>query len=339
MNRAINFITQICISLAFLIATASCHSLYSFETLMPAKYTLPGNIDTLLIVSGVRPNNWTDSTYISNDFLREGIVFIDNRITLVVPTIAYTELNAYQYIPVKVHNKIIDSEIVPYIADSLCSAYHANAILLLDSLDLKITHTPVRPDNLENYNNQDEYYIKSNATGRCKWALISRTGHRREFEPYNKSIEGASDLFELKTHRVISYEISKELATQMAADLTPSWTKIERFAFYSHNRKFIDAIDLLEQENFKASRDLLYSIYENSHKKNRFRAAIDISLTYEREGNIDAAAIWCSKALDILDEFHGMKSEKEYCNELFGMLEARKKDLLRLDRQMTKRKH
>lgn len=355
MKGTATLFTQICILFSLLFATASCKTVYTFESLSPAKYTLPQGVDTVLIVCGVPPAVWSDTAQCSSPIKKAEIVDAEIKFPFVTTSILYSEMNKYGFLPAKLHKYILEAERIPALADSLCRANNTNAIMVLSSISYKRTDKLyadgeklyVVKQYIDEYTNDPDLFADSTTlvTATCQWTFVTPNGNSRQFETITTSpywgkpndISLSMSYNPIPGDRQTCFAAASDLSFKMVGELTPSWIKVNRFLFYSQKKSFLNAMDMISLNQWNEARALLSSIFENGRTRNKVHAALDMSLSFEKEGDIDAASIWCSKALDILDSAKFLKFEREYAKELFNMLEIRKNEIARLDKQMNKR--
>lgn len=333
-------ITIVIVGLIALFTVSSCRSHQTFEVLAPATYTLPPSIDTMLIVCCSEGQVWTDTSNISDPAVRARIANSERRLSNIICSVLFAQMNNDGFIPVKIHNKVVPFELLPSVAGHLCRENNTNCILVQKDVDYHKT--------IEVINAGIGLFIgQTTVTGSANFAFMTPDGAYMDFKPIEYNDTVFTEAYSVKAAAGKSpssdesvFNFGMEVADNLASMLTPGWRQERRWFFSLPSYRFASIADLMEKSKYDEARELLYNIYESGRRKNRLRAALNISLTYEKEGNIDMAAIWCSKAMDMINNDKAFEKavckDENYVNTLFAILEKRKQEILLLDRQMKK---
>ena len=124
--------------------------------------------------------------------------------------------------------------------------------------------------------------------------------------------------------RVSEHDILKEAsswaAVKMANKLVPNWSKSERLYFHGGNIEMRDADVYVREGDWKEAQATWKGLYDRLKKgKTKAKAAYNIALSYEMEGNIEEAEKWvhiASKYVDPASEENMIF--KQYLSELVG---------------------
>lgn len=335
-----SYTTILVACLCAVFAASSCRTHQIFEVLAPATYTLPSSIDTMLIVCCDEPQVWTDTNTIADPAVRARIANSERRLPSIICSVLYAQMNSDGYIPVKFYNKVVPFEQLPYLANRLCRETNTNCILAQKNVNYTRS--------IEVINAGIAVFIGQTVVkGSSGFSFMTPDGNYMDFAPVEYNDTVFTEAYSVKAAAGKSpssdesiFNFGMEVADQLASMLTPGWRQEHRWLFALPSYRFASIADLIEKSQYDEARELLYNVYDNGRRRNRLRAALDISLTYEMEGNIDMAAIWCSKAMDIINndkEFENVVCrEDNYVNNLFAILQKRKTEILLLDRQMKK---
>lgn len=333
---------QVALSLVALFSLASCRTAYHFEALTPAYYTLPQNIDSVLVVNTCPPTLWTDTS--AYDKKSAAIIaHAEKHMPMMLGTMMSNFLNQESFLPSKIYPKTISFEELKDTAFYLCRNNNANALLVLKDMDYKVKSTAKKKESglprwMEPiYNLSDIAYIKAS------WVLMFPSGASKNFEIISDSIVldidcNYSDIeLLIPAPRERIFYAASRVCDVFTSQITPYWRTCNREIFFSHKNKFTDAMIAIESNKWEDAKKILHEIYLNDNKKNKIRAALDLSLAYEREDDIDASLIWLFKAQELLDNKHRfIKHEKEYAKNLLPLLLKRKEEIKKLDKQMNK---
>lgn len=109
------------------------------------------------------------------------------------------------------------------------------------------------------------------------------------------------DLSSRISEKELMQEASKHVASVMANKIVPYWETTNRIYFDGGGVEMRDAGVYVNEGNWNEARELWIQLYERYKKGNiKFRAAFNISLSYEMTGEIDKAIEWLSKASELV---------------------------------------
>ena len=324
----------------------SSFSEMNFEVLRPAGYSFPPEIKSVVVVdnSKVFPD-----TNVNVIMLDDAIIKIDtNKVvdysssvinaikeellsrmffdTVYVDTIQYKIIGNRAPL-----DKLSNTQI-----QDICEKYKADAIVSLDAY---------RYANDINIKTSSDYFYSSyDASAINYWRVYNCTDmsvmniHLQKdtifWDGFGSSVN--SSLVAFIDFDKATHEIGLYLSYQMADYLVPYWEEVTRNLYTSGNMHFLNATDWVNKDNWKEAEKTWNYIYENSSKKAKIKASLNLALSLERRGEIDEARNWTSKAYTLLSE---MKSEtktrlKIYVFYYHEDLKKRKKEYEKLVEQL-----
>lgn len=333
---------RVALALVALHTFTSCRTAYHFEALTPAYYTLPQNIDSILIVNACPPTIWTD-TSIYDQKTAATIVHAEKHLPKMLGTILGNNLIQDSFLPCKIYAKTISFEMLKDTAFYICHDYNADALLVLKDMNYKVSTTAVKTNPQTPKWIEPTYDITDIAHIKASWTLMFPSGANRDFEEISDSVICRVEcefpyMNEcLPTPRERAFWASSRICDVFTKQLTPYWRTCNREIFYSHKNNFTDALLAIESSKWEDAKKILHDIYLTDRKKNKVRAALDLSLAYEKEDDIDAALIWLFKAQEVLDNIQGsLRHERQYAKNLLPLLQKRRNEVKKLDKQMQK---
>lgn len=335
-----SYIFTVIIAFTILVSLFSCRSHQTFEVLVPAPYTLPHSIDTMLVVCCNEGMVWTDTSAIAKPEERTQVANSELRIPAVMGSVIFSQMNGDGFIPVKLYSKVTPFEHLPSVADILCRESNTNCILALKDINY----------NKEAYvlkGGMGFYYCQTVVKGSADFSFMTPDGEYMNFKPveyfdtvFTVDYSEKDALENAPTCNESTFSFCTSVADQMVSLITPGWEQEHRWIFALPSYRFATIANLINSGSYPEARELLYRLYENGRRKNRLRAAINISLTYEMEGDINMAGLWCSKAMDIINSNKKLERsvcrDENYVDTIFSSLEKRKREILTLDRQMRR---
>ncbi|MDO4462165.1 MAG: DUF6340 family protein [Bacteroidia bacterium] len=328
-----------------IITLSSCRSSYRFDTLKPAPYTLPKSVDTILIANCVPSTIWSDTSKFDKK-LANDIVNSEKHLPKMLCTMASTTISQDMYLYSKIFTRSISLSNLCELADTICSTNNCDAILALRDLEYKVEcDTTIVSNTL----NETHFYVEYKA----QWCMVFPNGIYKDLDIIADTTafndlhlflkNGEVVMNEYYDNNIVSqvnpmryaYLASEDIADNLSAQLTPAWETKERTLFYTPCFNFQSSLEAIKNNDWEKARATLYSIYEKDRTRNKIRAALDLSLSFEREDNIKAALIWCFKAQDLIK--NNKSTMGEYAKDLSASLEKRLAELKKLDKQMQRK--
>ena len=307
---------------------------YKFEILRPAYYTLPQDIDTLLVVSCVPGIESFDSTKV---YESKKAIITAKRVLSMPKALCKSfaiEFNKAEYIPSKFYTgSMIPFESLCLHADTLCRNNNVQGIIALKDFKYREIVSG------KQLYSETEVLTINNIT----WAFVSPTGAYQDLEQRADTISwtypielNSNIITDLPDEKEKLYTVVTNSSEKSAYLLTPAWQTITRIILSSRSTNMMAAAQWVEKNDWTNARNHWLNVMATGTPRDKARASLDIALDYERTDKIDSAAIWCSKAIDILatTEGHGMNEESDYANRLFKVFMKRIDERQILNKQM-----
>ncbi len=126
-------------------------------------------------------------------------------------------------------------------------------------------------------------------------------------------------------------EIADYVADDVFRILTPYWEPIERLYYVTGNVQLKLAGDDVKADRWDAAAELWQDTYEKGSNLNRFRAAVNMSLYNEKDGNNREALKWVQHAKEAYNKVTIVQSEyeRDYLNALERSLRVRIQEMER----------
>jgi hypothetical protein len=135
-------------------------------------------------------------------------------------------------------------------------------------------------------------------------------------------------------------DLADNVGVRTADMLIPVWQRVYRRIYVTTDPRSTAASSWVDKNKWQEARNLWVDIYMNDKSApERVRAALNVALSYEREDDSQQAALWCSKALDLIeaaspDVMKSLASEQRHANAMFNYLVERMNQQATLDKQM-----
>jgi len=227
-------------------------------------------------------------------------------------------------------------ELSEYQIKSICDKYKADAVLSLEAYvygtELEIEKFP------------DIYYSTMAVHGFNYWRMYDVM----ESEPiltdmqkdtiywYDEGGSLESSIYRLPNLQDANTEFAFYMGDEFSRLLVPDWERIERQLYIKGNSYFVAANDWLGKGNLNEARKLWNYIYENGKDLEKARAAHNIAVTFEREGNIQDALMWSYRSYTVYNQV--LKAlyvdEKTDAQNYYVYLTHRKNEIKKLDEQV-----
>nr|WP_319399480.1 DUF6340 family protein [uncultured Carboxylicivirga sp.] len=331
---------------AVLAACTSSGSLVSYEVLRPAKYTIAPEIKSVVLINNSLVYDrkdvhvaeidgetqvidtmiyagYPDSLLLSLEYSLMQKSFFD---TVYLDTTHYkTELKG---------NPI--GKLSQQVIDSVSKKYDADAVL---SLEAYVYGTKV-----DVKKSPDMYYSTMGVHGYNYWRMYDCQTSNVLLEDLQADTiywygDGPSlDLSLLGFPTVVdaNAEFAFYMGDEFSRKIVPEWEVIERQLYVEGNGYFVAANDWLGKNNPEEARKLWGYVYENGKDIDKCRAAHNIAVTLEREGDIDNALVWAYKSYELykLMTKENRKLEVQDATNYYVYLTHRKKEIEKLDKQV-----
>lgn len=320
---------------------SGCTSVYTsavrYETLTPAKYTLPQFVEKVVVLNATEPTLKVDVTQLYLNGKPQSSVSHNYELTQRYTQTIVNELNKSGYITAEVDTLNYRSNWLTDNIASICEAHAAQAVISIDTLNVYIKS--------DISNSEGFYFVDYIITIKTSGTFHLADGSYKKFEPsFTGALNYKTD--EYSTLQDCTKDINKQFnddilnnAIIFAQDLVPTWEEVSREYYSGNNVSFIAAAEWVSKGNWDEAKNIWGNMYQNTKDINSARAALNIAISYEYNGDIENAAIWCAKAIDRsklakAKEFD--KDEQSYFDNYFKLLLKRKNDIEILDKQMKK---
>ncbi len=322
--------------LAALTATAcstASYTSYNIDILRPAYYTLPQGIGRLLVVNAAPLTNTSDP--LINGANNDQLAYL-RKIPDMICTFTASGVNRAGYTETVIENRRWTPEALPSVADSLCRANNCDAIIALTHCNYATEFIP------SEYGEMVCALLL--AISSTQMRIVMPDGSGQDFEANNDTLEWSfcdvstdALVTKLPRYNEVYFSIAETVGERYTQQIVPTWETVTRYMLSSEKRKMQDAVRWASRGNWDNARDLWVENFKIATGADRARTAYNIALYYEHESQIDEAAIWCSKALDIYNNKLGrsVKNENELAQKLFEDLVQRQADVKQLDKQLA----
>lgn len=319
------------ISAIILTACASApHAVYTFDQLKPAKYDLPGR--SILLVDMVEDIDLKDSTYWKE---RELDSTVPKTADIVLALIG-NRINNTGYAKTTICTKRVQYDWLKKNGRLLVEEMGAEGILAIKKCDISLVS--------EVFEGQEALArIYTGIEIDTEMSIFDRMGRETVITPRRDSIDWDIDDFgdqtsaTYKNHYFSSCNIVSDLC---ASELLPNWSTVEREVWGNTSREMTEACRSVEQGNWERAKDIFANLYQNGDESEKVYAAYDIALYYESIDNSMEAAMWFSKAIDMINSSEKlkekMKDDLESIEKMFGYQLEREKEKKILNKQTGK---
>jgi len=331
-KTSITYSIMLVVSLMFASCGTTSYKPYSFEQLRAADYTLPQNVNNIVI--SVTNDNFIDADI---TYGRDGNTSGQERkayakyIPAMMCTVLSDAINKSEYLKASVSSSPIIDTLSIQERDSIFKASHADAMIMVKKC---VYRSQLMKDR---WGKEIDHMTTSLST---ELQFVLPNGATRNFQTLNDTITWwlAYEDDQFPSYKQLYYSISEQSGQHFAALLLPSWEKRQRSLLGSNSSKMRDAISWTERDDWEKARDIWADVVKSGGIQDQARAAINMGLYYEREDNELESAMWFSKALDILQnnsKCKKMKEETKMAQNLFNRAIDRQHEKVRLDKQMS----
>lgn len=296
------------------------------ETLKPAVFNIPDSVKSLGIFNLV-PNKMSNLLF---QYYSKGRILSDSALNYVKISEECTNAVASSLEKEKYFTKIRNlNDSVQYIKNetshrNLFQKLGVDALLFLDSIDYKV---------MELNEMASMFY---NQAG-LRWSLYFKNDSLSYW--YSQTDTLAFDEFDLarvKGYRnklkTIVESSSEYLGKAFASKVVPSWIPVERMYYLSNNAEMIKAQTFAEKGEWLRAAEIWSKLTKNENKKMASKAAYNMALCCEMEGNMEAAIDWAVRSFSMLKEENEVHQNN--CQRYINLLAMRRKEIEKLNRQV-----
>ncbi|NPA36743.1 MAG: hypothetical protein GXO47_07830 [Chlorobi bacterium] len=328
-------------------AGCSSYSELNYEILRPAKYSVPPEIKTVVLVdnSVVFPDTNVNVIRVGDEIVKVDTTKVQDYTKFVLNTV-WEELGNRHFFDTvfidSIHYKMISKrgpveKLSQKQIAEICNKFGVDAIVSLDAY--RYTNN-IKVNDMGDY----EYYSTYDASAIHLWRIydchsgnIMNVHLQKDtifWEGYgnslNQSLAGFPS-FSDATHAIGSY-----LAYKYVDYVAPHWEEVTRRLYTSGNMNFLNATEWLNKGNWVEAEKIWNYIYRNGPEKARIKAALNLAVAFERKGNIKQAYEWAHKAYSILAEKEGSDNSgfKRYIIDLYTQMAVRMNEIKKLEEQL-----
>ncbi len=343
MNRSIAYF------LSLLLLLSSCASVSRqqvvFDVLRPAAYTLPTWADSIIVVEAVENPQMSDVTIDATNQLARGLAESGQaRMPYTICKAVANEIAKSGYMKVVQHMPHVAQDVFADTVNKLLSGSQNTIVLALTKLNSNSTVGISRVEDEDGDMVDCATLVCATAS---QFTLVAQGGVSQPLEERNDTLLFVSCGSSLSTivkglpQITDRYTEQGQDVGQKTADmLIPVWTRVRRNIYTTNNKNMAAAATWVSKNNWDEARNLWTDTYMNSQTiENRIFSALNIALSYEREDLPEEAALWCSKALDMLETANAdtkkeMTSVGKHAQSMFTYLLRRTEQKSLLDKQM-----
>ncbi len=319
-------------AIAFGLTLSACNSIsytpYTFEQLRAADYTLPSDVRKV-VVSSCAQINVADSTYYntSPSYNAERMQYA-NYMPAFVSAVLADKLNQSSYLQAEIDAQYHTYDSLLSNAATICNTHNADAMLIVTNC------------NYSGYvampNEEDVVMISAMQTN---LQFVTPQGQTRSFETQHDTLTWLlNEENKFPPYKEIYYSIAEQTGIHIAIQIVPSWETRKRAIIGTSTRALADATNWTLANEWDKAKDIWASVAQNGTSTDKVCATIDLGLYYERIDDVHEAAMWFSKALDLIEQESKnvtVQSLKPSVEMLFRRSVDRQYEKILLDKQMS----
>lgn len=306
----------------------SCQTMapFYFEQLMPAgvQELPPGKKLLLIDESPSRPIEPLHKVFLNFEYQRDTVFNCDSAATYLLQNLEQRLVNSGHLKSVErpeLTSGSLSSKTIYHLQDSLDCDY----VLILKQYEMKT------------FMNTDGDYVGHNILTAAVWELLET--------PYLNSLSEFLLMDTMSMGNVIFRkdqpfsslpgfeqslpELAGIQAKKVFESLVPDWRQAERYYYIAGNYLIKLAVDRMRQDDWEGAARYWEKAYETGNKVNRYRAAVNLALYYERQDRPALALQWIEKAQAIPETIVFMPEpfEKEMLYNWKFLLRQRQQEL------------
>ncbi len=198
------------------------------------------------------------------------------------------------------------------IIDYLCRKYNAEAVV---SIEGYMYQTNIKVENMFD-GNMYGYLDASSAILYRAYNNIDRSIILKELEhdTISWSVYGSGLNYiaqNLPSLRKSLDELGSYMGEKIADDIAPHWATENRIVYNSGNFYFIQAAEYIRKNNWGEAIKLWKYVYEHSKKKVKARAAYNLALAAEIQGDYESSLYWIKEGLSVMAELGSATAKEE----------------------------
>jgi hypothetical protein len=338
-------------ALLLVLALSACTRNTTLQILQPAQLTLPEHISTVAIVDRSKPSNgWSNffEGLITGEEIGQDRKSRQTAVDGLTNALTRTPRFQVKSTGIEMTGSKAGGRMPPALdwaeVDKICRDYGANAVVTIESFDSDNSrsaqaYTETKKDKTGKNYSVTSYRSKQRTGVRIGWRL---------YDPKSKIIvdEYVTDdylertgsgnteraaLSNLPSQLDVTRDVAYNVGIEYGARIAPIYVNVSR-AYYHKAKGF--KTEMKQAARYLESRDLEKATYHwkriiaaaGENKKAAGRAAYNMAVASEVNGNLDLALEWAQKSWND----YGNKKAREYIN----VIKARKNDARKVDAQM-----
>jgi len=329
-----------------LLTSCSTYKEIDIDVLMPAQYSIPPEIKSVVLVNNSEPyraskiheiiiegeKNYADSVWY-DDFAKTTIDVIEEE--LLFREFFDTVYVYKETLPQDVFNK---KEGLPMAyVDTICRRYNADAVITLEDY-------LYRSKLQFFYGFEGEVIGNLDMSASILWRFNDNFNHNILFQDIQSDTifwqEFGSNLNQV-TKNLPSYksglkDLSIYLGSKAVDYFAPKWNREKRGLYGTQKFEFVMALEYVRLDQWSEAIKLWKSVFDKGKEKQKFMAAYNLSVAAELSGDYESAQVWMMRATDIIKVYpsHRALEEKARLAQYSYTLSKRLKYIEKLKKQV-----
>ncbi len=304
----------------FLISCSSYEQL-SIDTLQPAKYSFQPEIKSVVLVDNslAYRNKGVHSISLPSESYSIDTIWKDDFPKVVLDGLK-NELDHRNFFDtVYVHEVSLrraglsDSTFISWnLIDNLCKKYNAEAVI---SIEGYLYQTNIKVENMFDGN----MYGYLDASSALLYRAYNNLNHSIILKELGKdtiswSVYGSGLTYiaqNLPSLRNSLEDLANYMGQKIADDIAPFWETEKRIFYNSGNLYFLQATEYIRNNNWGEAIKLWKYVFEHSQKKVKARAAYNLALASEVQGDYESSEYWINEGLSVISDLSGGQAKIE----------------------------
>lgn len=329
----------------FLFACKS-HTVITYDILKPAKYTIPPEVKSIVLVNNCYPFvnkdihfieaqgeiNVLDSVYIE--------AFADSVLLSLKESLLMQRFFDTVFLDTSKYNTLLMGKplkkLTNYEVGVICDRYGAEGVLALDGYKYGSKVEAV------DYGGINVAFLDANAS--TFWRFYDRINQDIIFEDLRRdtlywSEEANSTVLAVarlpKIEKAI-IEVGFYVGEDYVKHLVPSWETKEQRLYVAGNLYFVSGAEWYAKKNYTEAQKLWSYVYEHGTKIEKARAAYNIAISFEQQNDVASALKW---GFNSYEAYKNVKTsvyadEEVIARKFYVYLAHRKTDVAKLNQQI-----
>jgi len=330
-----------------LTACSSNYRIIEIEVLKPAKYSVPPDIASIVLVNNSYPfrDTFIHVAKVDGKFMTLDSIMVDAFPDTLLKSLSQELLlrrffDTVYIDTIKYNPEFLGKPLKPLSSqqvDDICEKYDAQAILAVGAY----SHgTLLKVDEV----GYSEYYSTMDVSGVTYWRLYDALQDQVIHEEIQADTLFWDGIGVSKQNSLIKFPGLKEATLNLADymgwkftdNIAPYWEKVQRKLYTSGNAYFMSASDWIANKNWEEAEKLWGFIYENGKPIDQARAAHNIAFSFEQKGDFESAAKWAYNSYQAysLTSSAQYGVEKDEATAYYKDMSIRKREYKKLVKQI-----